>query len=267
MKKMILIILSIAYVNILNAQLENIFVKKNLTDDAAKKYHSMMVDPTPVSEKDNIINKRMREDFTDVLLIADWTGSMDEYMPQVLHYQHLKGASMVKDLSLFNDGDDHPDGSIGNSGGIYFNSTPSDYVSVANLASKVQKAGSGGDGPENDLEAVIKATKYFAGSSYRSMGVKPDGKVSGVPFKKVVLVADGDSRVRDISLLSQISYPVHCILCKNSCSAASDYLQIAYETGGSVSSTSSYIDFSSDKSTYVEFNGKHYERQSDGSWK
>ena len=61
--------------------------------------------------------------------------------------------------------------------------------------------GNGGDGPENDLEAVIAGINQYTTSR---MSVEPKGKVSGGSFERIVLVVDGDSPVRDISLLNQI---------------------------------------------------------------
>jgi hypothetical protein len=230
---------------------------------AIEVYETIMGIRKPELE-DNIMAKTVNSAWSNVLLVSDWTGSMRSFMPKVLHWQHVQGKTIVRHLVMFNDGDDTPDGPAGKSGGIYFVDNPANTIEVSNMANQVKEAGDGGDGPENDIEALIAAIdKYGTSSMHASFG----GKIVGAPFEKIILVADGNSAVRDMELLKNVKFPVHTVFCKQDGRYASDYLEIAYQTGGSVSSETSKVDFSAHKPTKINFNGHAFERLSCGTWK
>ena len=103
----------------------------------------------------------------------------------------------------------------GKTGGIYY--APSKGVdSLFRLMNHVTSKGSGGDGPENNMEALIKGTKMAS------------------PFKELVMIVDNNSPVKDIELLKNFDIPVHIILCGARQWIMTDYLLIAWKTHGSI---------------------------------
>ncbi|UTW61212.1 leucine-rich repeat domain-containing protein [bacterium SCSIO 12741] len=172
------------------------------------------IDPTVSSVLDR--NKQWK----DVLVVADWTGSMYGYGAQVLewHLDHLD-ESGVENLVLFNDGDKKQTGDkeMGSTGGIY--SEKADNVKrLFNLYKLVMAKGSGGDIPENDIEALLTGINRFPESG------------------DVVLIADNYACVRDLKLLPRIDRPVHVILCGYNpmVGVNPQYMEIAFRTGGSI---------------------------------
>lgn len=165
-------------------------------------------------------------EWQDMNVVVDWTGSMYSYVGQVVRWHHVnKDKQLIHSMVLFNDGDDRlRQGGrkvIGSTGGIYFpNHTDlDDFLKTVALA---VDNGGGGDGPENDVEAIIAAQSN-----------DPTGR----PF---VLIADS-SGIRDISLLTQIERPVHVIMCNN---PTSDYVRLAQYTKGSLTWPGGYTDYS-----------------------
>jgi len=152
-----------------------------------------------------------------VLMVVDMTGSMFPYIGQLLvWYKKNYESEKIKYYVLFNDGDNMPDDKkiIGMTGGVHpFDAK--DFKKFKKDIEDVRKLGEGGDDPENDLEAVLKAI-----TTYRDYG-------------DLVLVAD-DSDIRDMKLLKRIRKPVHVILCGTKRGINDQYLQVAYRTKGSI---------------------------------
>ena len=124
----------------------------------------------------------------------------------------------VLGVVFFNDGDGKWDNEkeIGQTGGIYA-VEGFDHDSILAVMERVSYGGSGGDHRENDLEAVQEAMDLF-----------PEAD-------EFVLIADNSGPVRDIKLLKEIERPVRIILCGvYHDKYETDYLNIAYRTGGSV---------------------------------
>ncbi|MDI3320426.1 hypothetical protein [Pinibacter soli] len=160
-----------------------------------------------------------RVPITDALVIADVTGSMARYTGQLLSWLSLHDEdSSVKYLVCFNDGGIKADNQkkIGETGGIYGRQ----YTNVSNAANfikTVMRGGNGGDEPENDCEAVIKAIEMF-----------PD-------CNDVVLLADNWAPMRDISLAKEIRKPVKVVICgDNMIGVNPDCITVALLTGGSL---------------------------------
>ena len=109
--------------------------------------------------------------------------------------------------------------------------------------------GSGGDIAENDIEALIAAQQQC-----------PD-------CENLVLIADNNAPVKDISLLSKVNKPVKVILCGSQYYLNPDYLKIARETGGSVHTMEADITRLAflKEGEIFEFNGIRY-RISKGSF-
>jgi len=162
-------------------------------------------------------------EWSDLAVVMDWTGSMYPYGAQLVRWHQLNlSKGVVKHLAVFNDGDDRrrndimPNKPIGHTGGVYF-LEPDNLESIIALMETVMLNGDGGDLPENDLEAVLSAAK-----EYPSAG-------------KLLLISDGNSRVRDMALLSYLNVPVIIIPCGlKQQEIHPDYLTMAWHTGGSV---------------------------------
>lgn len=169
---------------------------------------------------DNVVLKvfERNKHWQDKLIVCDLTGSMSPYAAQLELWYKL---NFLKEQNLqfvfFNDGDSKSDmeKKIGETGGIYY--MPSKGLdSLVYKMVYVQTAGSGGDGPENNMEALIKGTK------------------AAHPYKELVMIADNYAPVKDISLLESFNVPVRIILCGVNDEIEPDYLRIAYKTKGSV---------------------------------
>jgi len=155
-----------------------------------------------------------------VLIIADWTGSMYQYGAQALQWHALNyKQSGIKYFTLFNDGDYKTtrEKSIGETEGIYYGKADN-IEKMIMLYQLVMLNGFGGDGPENDLEAVMKGIEKF-----------PD-------HNEVILIADNQSCVRDMELLKYIDEPIRVIICgyNNKWGINPQYIKIAEKTGGSL---------------------------------
>ena len=168
---------------------------------------------------DPVILKTLnRNKWDDKLIVCDLTGSMSPYAAQLsiwyqLHYQKEKNLQFV----FFNDGDAKADQDkkIGETGGIYY--SPSKGIQeLSDLMNKVCSAGSGGDCPENNMEALIKGNKMAA------------------PYKELVMIVDNKAPVKDIALLKNFNRPVHIILCGYDQYVKEDYLLIAWKTKGTI---------------------------------
>lgn len=164
----------------------------------------------------------MRPSCDSMVAVVDFTGSMYPYLGQVVRWQKYQaGNSRLAQIVLFNDGDSRPDGPIGATGGIYY-AAPDSLDALLATVERVVDAGKGGGSPENDLEAVLAA-------------------IARNPAAPGVILIGDASPVRDIDLLARVSKPVHVILCNDG--LVGDYVRIAYQTRGSITTPSGYLDF------------------------
>lgn len=169
---------------------------------------------------DNLILKvfERNKHWQDKLIVCDLTGSMSPYAAQLeLWYKMNFAKEQNLQFVFFNDGDNMPDHlkRTGETGGIYY--SPSKGLdSLVYKIAYVEAAGSGGDGPENNMEALIKGTRQAR------------------PFKELVMIADNYAPVKDIALLESFNVPVRIILCGVTDNIEPDYLRIAWKTKGSV---------------------------------
>lgn len=169
--------------------------------------------------KDSTIYKvfERNKEWKKVLLVVDMTGSMFPYIGQLLVWfkKNYEG-ELIKYYALFNDGDNMPDHKkvIGNTGGVH-TFEAKDYKKLKKDIEEVRKKGEGGDDPENDIEALLKAT-----AAYRD-------------YSDIVLLAD-DSDIRDMSLLKRLRKPVHVILCGTKRGINPQYLKLVAHTKGSI---------------------------------
>lgn len=161
---------------------------------------------------------RMRERWKNKVVVTDLTGSMSPYMDQVVLWHALQLVQGEKNRYLFfNDGDRTPDLAkiIGQTGGLYFTDQAT-MEKLLLLMRETAEHGNGGDGPENDLEALLEGAKKLNG------------------LDELILVADNYSDVRDMELLQNLKVPVHIVLCGTEQGINENYLEIAYKTGGSI---------------------------------
>ncbi len=161
---------------------------------------------------------RVRKKWNTKMIVTDLTGSMYPYMKQLLLWHTLKMITDDKnEYVFFNDGDQKSDSEkvIGNTGGIYYTNSNNNEIVIDKILETMSK-GSGGDSPENDLEALIYAQRKNKSST------------------ELILIADNYSSVKDISLLTQLKVPVRIILCGTDWGIHPDYIEIAYKTKGSL---------------------------------
>lgn len=167
-----------------------------------------------------------KKEWKGLPIVCDVTGSMSPYMLQTMIWFKLNcKAAGTTSYTFFNDGDDKMDTEkeIGNTGGVYYGRS-ANYDTLEQLMQKARCAGSGGDAPENNIEALIKTQEQLPGC------------------KEIIMIADNYANVKDLSFLSKVTKPVHIILCGSTLGVNVDYLNIALATGGSVHTIESDIE-------------------------
>jgi hypothetical protein len=173
------------------------------------------------SFEDSVVFKTLnRNCWGEMLIINDWTGSMYQYGAQAVLWHRLNfEKNTVKYFVFFNDGNKKLDRQkrIGNTGGIYY-AKPDSIEYILKVMKFVAKRGSGGDIPENNIEAILKGIKLFKG------------------YDELVMIADNKAGVRDMLLLEKVNIPIRVILCgaKFNQPIHPHYLEIARKTNGSV---------------------------------
>ena len=181
--------------------------------EKSKSYYSFAI---PDSTIFTVLDRN--KNWHDISFICDVTGSMSPYSTQIMLWHKLNfNTNKAKYFTFFNDGDHKRDRQkkIGSTGGIY-NVIAENYDNVEKEMTKAMLNGYGGDSPENDIEALLKAIENY-----------PDAK-------DIVLIADNWSNVKDIELLKKVNKPIHVILCGFNGGINLDYLNIAFKTGGTV---------------------------------
>jgi hypothetical protein len=164
-----------------------------------------------------ILNRN--KDWNNMVFVVDVTGSMSPYTSQLFVWYKLNSTKRhVKSFTFFNDGDNKSDiwKRAGKTGGVYSTAAkePDDVMKESQVA---MMRGGGGDAPENNVEATLEAIEK-----------NPDAK-------EVFMIADNYANMRDFSLISNITKPVHVLLCGTSYGAYNtQYLDLARKTGGSI---------------------------------
>ncbi|MBK8845315.1 MAG: energy transducer TonB [Bacteroidetes bacterium] len=170
-------------------------------------------------ETDSAVTKiLLRQKFENAIYVCDVTGSMSPYTSQTLGYlqNQMKGKVRIA-ATFFNDGDDKADNDklMGETGGVYHVATDN-FDTLLQVAFNTMRKGSGGDTPENNIEACLKALQYAPWA------------------KSIVMIADNYATPRDIELLEKLKIPVHVILCGAYKHANKYYIGLARNTKGSV---------------------------------
>ncbi len=130
------------------------------------------------------------------VLVIDWTRSMYTYGLQLLKWFEInEGSASFDEIFIFNDGDGKPTSKKmrGSTGGIY-KSEMNDLTAVIELMEAVAKKGTGGDYPENYIEALLAAER-----------ASPN-------VDTLILIADNRACIRDYKLLDSLNLPVIVIL-------------------------------------------------------
>ncbi len=157
-------------------------------------------------------------DWQKTLVVMDVTGSMSPYIGKTMAWvKATQDSSQVFAFVYFNDGDmkSTADKVDGNVGGVY-SVRNTDFNAVYGQLKETMRRGGGGDAPENNVEAMLKGSAQF-----------PD-------CEEIVMVADNWASPRDLEFVFKLERPVHIIVCGSSGGVNIDYIQLAYETGGSV---------------------------------
>jgi hypothetical protein len=195
---------------------EKLFPKKTVTVTEKPKTVVTITNPLPDSSILKILDRTMWEKAT---IVGDVTGSMYKYTAQLLLWVKANPiGSLAKNFVFFNDGDNMPDKDkkIGSTGGIY-SKTCNSYAEVESLLKATMLKGSGGDYPENNIEALMKAEKTF-----------PDAEFQ-------VMIADNWAAIKDKVLTQYLTKPVRIVVCgATEFNVNIDYLNLARKTKGSV---------------------------------
>ena len=204
-------------------------IKNRIERRSAREREAVAKDPIYFEKTREVVKAtlyRMRERWKHKVIVTDLTGSMSPYMDQVVLWHALQLVQGEENRYLFfNDGDAKADNDkiIGQTGGLYY-TEQTDMEKLLNIMSKTTRAGSGGDGPENDLEALLEGVSKMKG------------------LDELILIADNYSDVRDMALLIGLKVPVHVVLCGTESGVNENYLEIAYKTGGSIHTIEQDID-------------------------
>ncbi|CAF4125655.1 unnamed protein product [Adineta steineri] len=172
------------------------------------------------TDEQTILEVFTRNNWTDVLAVIDVTGSMHpcaETVSQWMSLAHEK--TNIKTYVFFNDGDSKADKDkvIGSTGGIY--ATDSTNLSVVRTVMETaMRMGGGGDGPENDIEALLYGIKRCP------------------TCQNVIHIADNQVIPRDLILLADITMPIKVIPCQVHPAGGVNpaLINVADKTGGSL---------------------------------
>lgn len=159
-----------------------------------------------------------QKDWKHTMIVEDLTGSMYPYLAQTIMWRRITMASTnLSKFIFFNDGDNKSDFAkvIGEIGGIYTIESDS-IIDVEHVAKQCMRGGSGGDGPENNLEALIFANNLHSDCH-------------------PLMIADNNAPIKDISLINKITKPVDIILCGVvDGRIQADYLTLSRKVGGTI---------------------------------
>lgn len=166
---------------------------------------------------ENVLN---RNNWTDILVVVDVTGSMQPCAGSVYKWMKMSHEKLnsIKYYVFFNDGDNKADSTkvIGSTGGVY-GIRNTDLNMVLATMKAAMKNGNGGDGPENDIEALL-------------FGIKQCPTCTNV-----IHIADNQVTPRDLSLLTSVTKPVKVLVCQLHGNAVNyNLVNVAYKTGGSI---------------------------------
>ncbi|MCC7332588.1 MAG: hypothetical protein IT232_08275 [Flavobacteriales bacterium] len=181
----------------------------------------------PMLFKDTtVLSVLERNVWKNIAVVTDVTGSMSPFTAQVLEWLKQKSESKTANyFAFFNDGNrkESNEKKPLKTGGIY--GTPNlgiDEV-MKSLAKCMQNGSGGGEGLENDVEAILFALE------------------EAPSVDEIVLIADNFESMRDYSFIDKITKPVRIIVCGVKKKVNIQYLDMARKTKGSVHTKTSDI--------------------------
>lgn len=168
----------------------------------------------PIDVYNQLRNKSFRKKWA---FVVDVTGSMAPYTGQVLALLKTR-PDLATDhyFSFFNDGNGAPEilKRVGNSGGIY-TVKAAHFDTIYQTMERAMRAGTGGDLPENNIEAILRTIKQWP------------------TVDSILMLADAHAPVKDLQILNFVNKPVHLVLCGDvSKIIPIDYVRIAKSTQG-----------------------------------
>lgn len=205
-------------------------VQKRIDNRTARSRDGLALDEHFFEKNQEAVNAtlhRMRSTWKHKVIVTDVTCSMSPYIDQIIIWHALRLVQGGENRYIFfNDGDGKSQEQklIGQTGGLH---SVDQIVDLSELIKAMRHAtsfGCSGDGPENDLEALLAGAKKLSG------------------LDELILIADNYSDVRDIELLSQLQVPVRIILCGTEYGVNEEYLNLAWKTKGSVHTIEQDID-------------------------
>jgi len=190
----------------------------------------------PIDPPDFFYNPSLFEDSTvlnafernpswkNFIITTDVTGSMSPYISQVFIW--LKKQTENKDalaFVFFNDGDEKNSNRKKpmKTKGIYHTKNTNIDAVIKKAALCMRNGSGGGEGLENDVEAVVDGVKQYTEA------------------EEVILVADNFESMRDYTFIDEVKKPVHVILCGAKSRVNIQYLDLARKTKGSVHTSKS----------------------------
>lgn len=157
--------------------------------------------------------------WNNIAVLADVTGSMYPYSAQLLIWIKMNLETNKEGRFIFfNDGDKKKEAEkvTGSTGGIYSKVCTS-FDETKELVKLAMRNGNGGDVPENNIEALIRAEKDYPNARFN------------------VMIADNWAPVKDKMLTGRLTKPVRIILCGVYQDGINvDYLNLAKQTKGSL---------------------------------
>ena len=167
----------------------------------------------------HIFNNNLKGKVKSNIVVLDWTRSMYDYGFELLKWFEInKGNANFENIVIFNDGDGKPTSlkPSGKAGGIYHTKIDSIDL-VIDLMEKVASKGTGGDFPENYIEALLYAQTKFPNAD------------------SLILIADNRACIRDYKLMDKLNKPVIVLL--NEINPAKklinyQYVALVAQTGG-----------------------------------
>lgn len=202
--------------------------KRGWVIDSTTAYRPNMKKIVPPRFDSLIWNVMSRNTWENKVYVVDVTGSMLQYTSGLIVYLSEEGNWLKEErFVLFNDGDDkHTKKKMpGSTGGIY-KYAGKDVGTLAKVMKKAMRY-TGGDCQENDVEGAIAGQRF-------------EGKVD-----HIVLIADGQSPIRDMSLVPNMKKPVHVVVCGDVNGLFNpQYLKLALRTKGTIHTNNQDIDMS-----------------------
>lgn len=158
----------------------------------------------------------------NIVIVCDITSTMFPYTTQVFDWMNENTDNQsIKGIVFFTDCDSLGRQTRGRLPGKMFAVRSKDELVLWDtMFAAINNTENNKDKPENNIEALLYAQKYF-----------PDAD-------EFVMIADNSTQVKDMKQLSKVKKKVHIILCgetyEKNMAFQSDYIQIAKKTKGTI---------------------------------